>query len=66
MNSEKGLRLGVGADDIGLALKDYICAQLTKDLRLAFVRDFSEVPVLAVVPTSQCCHKARSAFYPLA
>jgi ribose 5-phosphate isomerase B len=42
VTSGSGLSLGVGADDIGTALKDYIVAQLTGDSRLASLRDFSD------------------------
>jgi len=38
----KGLRLGIGADEIGMALKDYLVAELVGDQRLASLRDFSD------------------------
>lgn len=42
MSPQSRLRLGVGADDIGAALKDYIVAQLAGDSRMAWIRDFSD------------------------
>ena len=37
-----GIRLGVGADELGAPLKDYLVTVLANDSRLATVRDFSE------------------------
>jgi len=38
---ERRLRLGIGGDDIGAPLKDYIAAQLVGDPRLESLRDFN-------------------------
>ena len=64
MNPEKAIRLGVGADDIGAALKDYIVAQLAEDSRLTFLRDFSDedaggssaYPVVAIRVSEAIAH----------
>jgi ribose 5-phosphate isomerase B len=53
---ETRLRLGIGGDDIGAPLKDYIAAQLVGDPRLESLRDFnaddldpeSAYPVVAI------------------
>jgi ribose 5-phosphate isomerase B len=36
------IRLGVGADEIGAALKDYLVSRLEGDERLSSIRDFSD------------------------
>ena len=36
------IRLAIGADDLGAALKDYLVKALADDPRLAFVRDLSD------------------------
>ena len=41
MTSPGAIRLGVGADEIGAALKEYLLAHLANDARLESVRDFS-------------------------
>ena len=64
MNPEKAIRLGVGADGIGAALKDYILAQLARDSRLTFLRDFSDedagqtsaYPVVAIRVSEAIAH----------
>ena len=42
MTPGQGLRLGVGADDIGSSLKDYIAMRLAGDPRLTVLRDFND------------------------
>ena len=64
MKPEKRLRLGLGADDIGAALKDYVAAQLAGDSRLASLRDFSNedqgaasaYPVVAIRVSEAIAH----------
>ncbi len=41
MTRSEGIRLGIGADDIGSGLKDYLLARLGDDDRLSSLRDFS-------------------------
>jgi ribose 5-phosphate isomerase B len=36
------IRLGVGADEVGAALKDYLVSRLKGDERLSSIRDFSD------------------------
>jgi ribose 5-phosphate isomerase B len=44
------IRLGVGADEIGAPLKDYLVARLETDERLAWIRDFSDDPGATASP----------------
>ena len=41
MSGSGRIRLGIGADEIGAGLKDYLVSRLARDERLESVRDFS-------------------------